>query len=97
MPLTDTKVRTAKPKDKSYKLFDGRGLYLEVSGGKWWRYKYRFGGKEKRISLGIYPEVSLKDARQRCEEARKLLANGVDPSEHRKAQKAASIVASANV
>ena len=64
MPLTDTKIRTAKPADKPKRLFDGGGLYLEVSpkGGKWWRLKYRFGGKEKRLSLGVYPEVTLKDA-----------------------------------
>ncbi len=89
MRLTDTALRNAKPKEKRYKLFDGRGLYLEVSpqGGKWWRLKYRFGGKEKRISLGVYPEVSLKDARSRRDDARKLLANNVDPGEHRKAVK----------
>ena len=92
MPLTDTKIRTAKPADKPQRLFDGRGLYLEVSpnGGKWWRLKYRYGGKEKRLSLGVYPDVTLKDARQRRDEARKLLANGVDPSELRKAEKATS-------
>ena len=65
MPLTDTKIRTAKPAHKSRRLFDGGGLYLEVSpsGGKWWRLKHRFGGKEKRLSLGVYPDVKLKDAR----------------------------------
>ncbi|QBQ56304.1 tyrosine-type recombinase/integrase [Nitrosococcus wardiae] len=91
MPLTDTAIRNAKPSDKPKKLFDGGGLYLEVapSGGKWWRLKYRFGGKEKRLSLGVYPEVSLKEARERRDEARKLLANEIDPSEHRKAKKAA--------
>ncbi len=98
MPLTDTKIRTAKPADKPKRLFDGGGLYLEVSpkGGKWWRLKYRFGGKEKRLSLGVYPEVTLKDARQRREAARKLLANQVDPSEHRKAEKAAARESGAN-
>ena len=98
MPLTDTKIRTAKPADKPKKLFDGGGLYLEVSpnGGRWWRLKYRFGGKEKRLSLGVYPEVRLKDARQRREAARKLLANQVDPSEHRKAEKAAARESGAN-
>ena len=67
MPLTDTAIRHAKPAKKSFKLFDERGLYLEVSpaGGKWWRLKYRFNGKEKRISLGVYPDVSLKVARDR--------------------------------
>ena len=98
MPLTDTKIRTAKPADKPQRLFDGGGLYLEVSpkGGKWWRLKYRFGGKEKRLSLGVYPDVTLKDARQRREAARKLLANQVDPSAHRKAEKAAARESGAN-
>jgi hypothetical protein len=66
-------------------------LYLEVapSGGKWWRLKYRFGGKEKRLSLGVYPDVGLKLARDRRDDARKLLANDVDPGEHRKAAKVA--------
>ena len=91
MSLTNTQVRNAKPKAKNYKLFDGGGLYLEVSssGGKWWRLKYRFHGSEKRISLGTYPEVSLKDARERRDDARKQLANGINPSEHRKAHKSA--------
>jgi len=91
MLLNDVKVRNAKPAPKTFKLFDGGGLYLEVSpsGGKWWRLKYRFNGKEKRLSLGVYPEISLKDSRERRDEARKLLANGVDPSENRKAVKSA--------
>ena len=76
MTLTDTKIRNAKPGKKPTRLFDERGLYLEVSpaGGKWWRLKYRFGGKEKRLSLGVYPDVTLKDARGRRDEARKLLS-----------------------
>lgn len=92
MTLTNTKIRNTSPGNKTQKLFDERGLYLEVSpsGGKWWRLKYRFSGKEKRLSLGVYPDVSLKDARERRDEARKLLANGIDPSEHRKASKANS-------
>ena len=91
MPLTDTAIRNAKPGDKAKKMFDGGGLYVEVApnGGKWWRLKYRFDGKENRLSLGVYPEISLKGARERREEARKLLANGIDPSEHRHAKKAA--------
>ncbi len=91
MPLTDTAIRNAKPRKKPTKLFDERGLYLEVSpaGGKWWRLKYRFDGKENRLSLGVYPDVNLKDARNRRDDARKLLANGIDPSENRKAQKSA--------
>ena len=88
--LTDTVIRHAKPHGKTARLFDSGGLYLEVSptGGKWWRLKYRFAGKEKRLSLGVYPAVGLKDARQRRDEARKLLADGIDPGENRKAQKA---------
>ncbi len=91
MPLTDAAVRNAKPRERPFKLFDGRGLYLEVapSGGKWWRFKYRIDGKEKRISLGVYPDVSLKEARERREAARKLVAAGVDPSEARKAERLA--------
>lgn len=98
MPLTDTAIRNAKPGDKTIKLFDERGLYLEVSpaGGKWWRLKYRFDGKEKRLSLGVYPDVSLKDARERRDTARKLLADGTDPSENRKAQKSARAGRAAN-
>ncbi|HFD92168.1 MAG TPA: DUF4102 domain-containing protein [Gammaproteobacteria bacterium] len=98
MPLSDTAIRNAKPGDKAKKMFDGGGLYLEVSpkGGKWWRLKYRFDGKEKRLSLGVYPDVSLKDARERRDEARKLLANDTDPSENRKARKAAKVAKQAN-
>lgn len=98
MSLTNITIRNAKPAAKPTKLFDGGGLYLEISpaGGKWWRLKYRIDGKEKRLSLGVYPEVSLKDARDRRDEARKLLANGVDPSENRKAKKAAKVNQIAN-
>jgi integrase len=87
MALTDTAIRNAKPSKKRVRLFDERALYLEVSpaGGKWWRLKYRFGGKEKRLSLGVYPDVSLKEARDRRDAARKLLANGVDPAANKKA------------
>ncbi len=90
MPLTDTAVRNAKPGAKPAKLFDERGLFLIVtpSGGKWWRFRYKFDDKEKLLSLGVYPDVGLKDARTRRDEARKLLADGIDPGENRKAQKA---------
>jgi integrase len=98
MALTDTEVRNAKPGAKPLKLFDGGGLYLEVapSGGKWWRWKYRFAGKEKRLSLGVYPDVTLKAARERLAESRKLLADGIDPSENRKALKLAGAERAAN-
>jgi integrase len=89
--LTDTAVRKAKPAAKTQRLFDGGGLYLEIAptGGKWWRQKYRFLGKEKRLSHGTYPDVSLADAREKRDAARRLLAAGVDPGEHRKASRAA--------
>jgi hypothetical protein len=89
MPLTNTAIKNAQPSEKPVKFFDGRGLYLEVSpgGGKWWRLKCRFDGKEKRLSLWVYPDVSLKAPRDRRDAARKLLADGIDPSENRKAQK----------
>lgn len=98
MSLTDREIRNIKPTDKPKKYTDGRGLYLEVSpsGGRWWRLKYYFGGKEKRLSLGVYPDVGLKDARDRREDARKLLAQGVDPSENRKASKLATADRSSN-
>jgi integrase len=86
MPLTDVAIKNVKSGNKAIRLFDGGGLYLEVSpaGGKWWRFKYRFGGKEKRISLGVYPDISLKDARTRHLEARRQVAQGIDPSEIKK-------------
>ena len=92
MPLTELQIKNAKPQlGKTIRLFDARGLYLEVSetGRRWWRLKYRYGGKEKRLSLGVYPETSLKVARERCDEARKLLGDGVDPSQQRQADKLA--------
>jgi integrase len=92
MPLTNTVIKNAKPSTKSKKLYDSRGLYAEISpkGGKWWRFKYRYNGKEKRLSLGVYPDISLKEARERREEARELLQRGIDPSQHRKALKSAT-------
>lgn len=87
--LTEVAIRNAKPKDRPYKLFDGGGLYLEVapSGGKLWRLKFRFGGREKRLALGAWPTVSLKTARQKAAEAKGRLADGIDPGEHRKLTK----------
>ncbi|AKQ56396.1 phage-related integrase [Bordetella hinzii] len=89
--LTDAAIRSAKPGDKLQKLPDSDGLYLEITptGSRGWRFRYRFDGKEKLISLGVYPTVSLKEARQRRDEARRMVANGIDPSAARKAHKAA--------
>ena len=91
MPLTDTAIRSAKPQAKPFKLFDGGGLHLIVTptGGKWWRWKYRFGGKAKGLSFGVYPDVSLKSAREKRDAARKQVAAGVDPGAARKAEKLA--------
>jgi len=92
MSLTDTALKAAKPKQKPYKLGDSRGLFLLVhpGGGRWWRLKYRHGGKEKLLSLGTYPDTSLQLARTKRDEARRLLAAGKDPSAERQAAKAAS-------
>ncbi len=91
MALTDMQVRTAKPTEKSYKLTDSGGLFLFVSpsGGKLWRMKYRVAGKEKLLSFGMYPDISLAEAREQRDAARKQIANGIDPSEVRKAKKEA--------
>ena len=96
--LSDTKIRTAKPKTKIYKLYDSKGLYIEITpkGSKRWRFKYRFDNKEKRISLGIYPDVLLKKARDRRDEAREILAEGLDPSIQRKQQKLKKAALQAN-
>lgn len=102
MPLTATEVKQARRGRSTRRLWDGFGLYLEISpaGGRWWRLKYRVrrGDErvERRISLGTYPEVSLAEARDRRDEARKLLANGIDPSEHRKTQKRDAALRDAN-
>jgi integrase len=98
MPLTDTAIRNSKPELKPRKLFDGGGLFLLVAptGGKLWRLKYRFDGKEKLLSLGAYPAISLKDARDQRDQARKLLATDIDPGTHRKTHKAARADAKAD-
>ena len=92
-PLSEVKVRTAKPMGKEFKLFDGDGLYLLITptSGKLWRFKYRFDKKEKKLAFGAYPDVSLQDARKKRDDARKLLAGGIDPAEERKTQKQAAI------
>jgi integrase len=91
--LTDTRIRKFQPGNAPVKLTDGMGLYMHVAptGGKWWRYAYRFNGKQKLLALGIYPDVSLEQARKRHQEARKLLAEGKDPMTERKAEKEAQI------
>jgi integrase len=93
MPLTDKQAKSAEPREKTYKLSDEKGLYLEVTpkGQKYWRLKYRFAGKEKRLAIGVYPEVSLKLAREKRLEARDLLSNGFDPSTIKKERKLLSI------
>jgi integrase len=98
MPLTDTAIRNTKPTAKPTKMSDSGGLYLLLNpnGSRWWRLDYRFMGKRKTLSMGVYPEVSLKDARTRRDDARKLLAADVDPGENRKAVKASKIAQSAN-
>ena len=94
MALTDVEIRSAKAVDKPLKLFDGGGLYLLVNpnGSRWWRFKYRFEGKERGLSLGVYPDVTLKRARAGRDEARRLLVEGIDPSASRQADKLARAV-----
>jgi integrase len=98
MKLNEMSVRKAKPEAKSYKMADGGGMYLEVmpTGSKYWRFKYRFGGKEKRLAFGVYPDVSLSLARSRRDDARKLLANEVDPGVVKQQSKRASKENAAN-
>ncbi len=98
MKLSDPAVKKAKPEAKPYKMADGGGMYLEVmpTGSKYWRLKYRFGGKEKRLAFGVYPDVSLAQARDRRYEARKLLASGIDPGALKQAQKAADVLLNEN-
>ena len=98
MALSDIKVRNAKPSEKTQKLFDGNGLFLAITpqGGKSWRLKYRFEGKEKLLTFGAYPGVSLSAARVKGDEARQLLAHGIDPGAVKKAQKEAKADQAAN-
>jgi hypothetical protein len=90
-PLTDAAIRAAEPRMKIWRLYDSLGLILEVhpSGGKYWRLKYRVAGREKRLSLGVFPDVSANEARNRRDEAREMLAAGLDPSELRKKERVA--------
>lgn len=99
MPLTDTAIKALQPREKSYKASDEKGLYLEVtpSGGRLWRYKYRTqDGREKKLSFGSYPEVGLKDARAKRDEAKRLLANGIDPAEKKRHDKHQAKIGAAN-
>ena len=91
--LSDIAVKALKPKKKAYRKFDGQGLYIEVSptGSKYWRFKYRIHGKERRMAFGVYPEISLREARDKREEARKLLRDNIDPSKNKKRKKAQSL------
>ena len=95
--LSAVTVRAARYRDRAFKLFDGAGLFLHVQErGRYWRLKYRFAGKEKLLALGVYPDVALRDARQARDEARRLLAQGTDPSVQRRAEKAAKAAAASN-
>lgn len=89
MPLTETRLRALKAKDKSYKVADQRGLYVEVTpaGGKLWRFRYRIGKVEKKLSIGSYPDISLKQAREATYEARHSIASGGDPAFEKRKQK----------
>lgn len=89
MPLTDSKIRTAKTLEKSYKITDSQGPYLTIaaSGSRLWYFRYRLDGKESRLSLGTYPHVTLTEARERRDAARKLLSAGINPSQQRKSEK----------
>src|SRR3569832_1960185 len=98
MSLSSFSVEKAKPREKAYKLSDGDGLHLLVStqGSKLWRFRYRFGGQEKMLGFGTFPDVSLSEARDKRDEARKLVAAGTDPSQKRKDDRQAALVAATN-
>ncbi|MEW9581377.1 Arm DNA-binding domain-containing protein [Paraburkholderia sp. DGU8] len=91
IPVSDAAVRAAVPLEKIRKLYDSLGLLVEIhpSGGKYWRLKYRFAGREKRLALGVFPDVNVRDARKLRDEARQLLASGIDPGEVRKEERIA--------
>jgi hypothetical protein len=98
MPLSDSTARMAKPRPKTYKLSDAHGLYLEVApnGSRYWRLKYRFDGKEKRLALGVYPVVTLAMARDEAPEARRVLHDGIDPSARKKERERDAKLAASN-
>lgn len=98
MPLSDAKCRNARPQERPYKLTDGHGLYMlvAINGSRFWRYNYRFGGKRLTLALGVYPEVSLAEAREALAVARKQLRDGLNPMEERKVTRLAASVARAS-
>ncbi len=98
MKLTDQEIKAAKPKSKPYSLPDGHGLVLLVqpSGAKWWQCRYRFNGTAKMLSMGVYPEVTLKDARNQQAHFKELLSKGTDPSQHRQDQKQLEAITAEN-
>ena len=98
MPLSDREIKSAKQKDKDYKLSDEKGLYLLITkaGGKLFRLKYRINGKEKKLAIGPYPDISLKKARDARDQARIEISNGVDPAQVKKEGKAARLLVLAN-
>lgn len=98
MKLTDSEIKAAKPKEKPFTLPDGHGLVLLVqpSGAKWWRYRYRFNGTPRILSMGVYPDVALKEARNQHARFKEILSNGIDPSENRKEEKQQAAIAAAN-
>jgi len=98
MALTNVKCNTAKPKEKPYKLADSEGMYLEImpNGSKYWRLKYRFLGKEKRLAFGVYPETSIAEARDMRDQARKLISQGIDPSNAKRQAKRQAVINATN-
>ncbi|PXW84709.1 uncharacterized protein DUF4102 [Nitrosomonas sp. Nm84] len=98
MKLTDSIIKAVKPQEKPFSLPDGHGLVLLVqpSGAKWWRYRYRFNGTARMLSIGVYPDVTLKVARNEHARFKELLVKGIDPSENRKAEKQQAAIAAAN-
>ena len=98
MALSDAKIRNAKPQFKPYKISDGEGMFLLIapSGSKYWRFKYNYAGKEKLLAIGVYPEISLSEARERRTQARKVLAAGSDPGEAKKQAKRLTALKSEN-
>ncbi|HEX4271979.1 MAG TPA: Arm DNA-binding domain-containing protein [Rhizomicrobium sp.] len=96
--LTNAAIKAARPQAKPYKLYDEKGLFLSIEpkGGRLWRWKYRYSGKEKKLAIGSFPEIGLKEAREKRDEARSLLATGTDPGQKKKADKQAQALQAAN-